>query len=59
MIELGRVQELMVVREKNFGVYLGQKMTRRRSCFRRNRCRRAQKWAISSRYLFIKIPRIA
>ena len=25
MIELGRVQELMVVREKNFGVYLGQK----------------------------------
>ena len=23
MIELGRVQELMVVREKNFGVYLG------------------------------------
>lgn len=25
MIELGRVEELMVVREKNFGIYLGQK----------------------------------
>lgn len=61
MIELGRVQELMVVREKNFGVYLGQKKDDAggRSCFRRNRCRRAQKWAISSRYLFIKIPRTA
>lgn len=25
MIELGRVEELMVVREKNFGIYLGEK----------------------------------
>lgn len=44
MIELGRVQELMVVREKNFGVYLGQKKKDDAAavCFRRNRCRRAQ-----------------
>ena len=60
MIELGRVQELMVVREKNFGVYLGQKKDDAAAVLLpKNRCRRAQKWAISSRYLFIKIPRTA
>ena len=58
MIELGRVQELMVVREKNFGVYLGQKKDDAAAVLL-PRCRRAQKWAISSRYLFIKIPRTA
>ena len=45
MIELGRVQELMVVREKNFGVYLGQKKDDAAAVlyFRRNRCRRGTK----------------
>ncbi len=60
MIELGRVQELMVVREKNFGVYLGQKKDDAAAVLLpKKQVRRAQKWAISSRYLFIKIPRIA
>ena len=46
---LGKKRRLMIVKEVEFGVYLGnkddkvldrRKMTRRRSCFRRNRCRR-------------------
>ena len=55
MIELGRVQELMVVREKNFGVYLGQKKDDAAAVL----LPKKQVPEISSRYLFIKIPRIA
>ena len=59
MIELGRVQELMVVREKNFGVYLGQKKDDAAAVLLPKKQGPAQKWAISSRCLFIKIPRTA
>lgn len=60
MIELGRKQELQVLREKEFGVYLGEKAHPEASVLLpKNRFRRGRSWGTVFRYLFIRILRTA
>lgn len=60
MIELGKVQELEIVRTKEFGVYLSEKQEmRQQSFFRRNRFPRERRSEIRWRFLYTRIPRIA
>lgn len=58
MIELGKIQELEVLREKEFGVYLGEKQDAEASVLLpKNRCRKGQRPGTRSGYLSIRIPR--
>ena len=60
MIELGKRQELEVLREKEFGVYLGEKeRPEHRCCSPESRFRRERKSVTGLRYLSIKIQKTA
>ena len=53
---LGTKKTLMVVKEVEFGVYLGE-IARRRYYCRKSRCRKAWRWEIRSKYSCIRILR--
>ena len=60
MIELGKKQELLVVKSVEFGVYLGEKAdadAKNRVLLRRSRCRKTPGRETAWRYLFIKIQK--